>query len=373
MWSETLPNGKVRFAERYEDPLTGAQKKVSVTMDKDTASTRKLAQAALADKISEKVDNLLVQTKKQDLRLSELVELYRMDQQVSVTKSTYQRNYYAANTFLRLLGESTLVSRLTAGYVKERLLDGCKAPGTYNERLIRFKSMIRWGYENDYISDIRYLDKLSPIPDKERREKLQNKYLEAGELKALLEAMTVKKWRYLAELTALAGLRCGEAIALNMADVDFDSKTITVSKTYDAVNKIVTPPKTICSNREVYMQPELEKLCREIRRHTMSGKLKYGYDTDLFMCDVNGGYLEYYAYNKYLGKTSMRVLGRKVTTHIMRHTHVSLMAEAGIPLEVITRRVGHEDSGITKKIYLHVTKRQEEKDRERLKKITLMG
>ena len=56
MWSEKLPNGKVRFAERYEDPLTGEQKKVSVTMDKDTASTRKLAQAALGDKISAKVD-----------------------------------------------------------------------------------------------------------------------------------------------------------------------------------------------------------------------------------------------------------------------------------------------------------------------------
>lgn len=57
MWSEKLPNGKVRFVERYEDPLTGAQKKISVTMDKDTASARKQAQAALQDKISTKVDN----------------------------------------------------------------------------------------------------------------------------------------------------------------------------------------------------------------------------------------------------------------------------------------------------------------------------
>lgn len=64
MWSENLPNGKVRFVERYTDPLTDKQCKISVTMYKDTAATRKQAQAALADKISEKIDKILLQTKK---------------------------------------------------------------------------------------------------------------------------------------------------------------------------------------------------------------------------------------------------------------------------------------------------------------------
>ena len=41
MWSEILPSGKVRFVERYEDPMTEKSHKVSITMDKDTASTRK--------------------------------------------------------------------------------------------------------------------------------------------------------------------------------------------------------------------------------------------------------------------------------------------------------------------------------------------
>lgn len=372
MWSEKLPSGKVRFAERYEDPLTGEQKKVSITMEKDTASARKQAQAALQDKISEKVDKLLSQTKKDDLRLSELVELYRADQNVSVSKSTYARNYHAANTIMKYLGESTIVSRITAGYVKEQFLAHDEAAGTFNERIARFKALIRWGYEHDYISDIRYLDKLKPMSDREKKEKLQDKYLESDELKKLLNAMSIQKWRYLAELTALSGMRCGEAISLNMDDVNFGNHTITVNKTYDVVNKIITPPKTLCSNREIYMQPELEKLCRKIRSYTLSGKLKYGYQTDLFMCDVNGKYLEYPAYNKYLGEISKRTIGRKVTTHIMRHTHVSLMAEAGVPLETITRRVGHESSDITRRIYLHVTKRQEEKDREKLKTVKIL-
>ncbi|MDE7434448.1 MAG: site-specific integrase [Lachnospiraceae bacterium] len=370
MWSEDLPNGKVRFAERYTDPMTGKQKKVSITLDKNTAATRKQAQAALADKISAKL--LSAQTNNTNLRLSELIELYRKSQLVTVTKSTYSRNYHAANTIMRLLGESTLVSQLSAAYVKDRFLAQNESPGTFNERLSRFKALIRWGYENDYISDIRYLDKIKPLNNKEKKERLRNKFLEAGDLKKLLDAMTVTKWRYLSELTVLSGMRCGEAIALHMSDVDFENKVISVTKTYDAVNKVVTPPKTACSNREIYMQPELEKLCREIRKHTLSGKLKYGYDADLFMCGVNGGHLDYYAYNKYLGEVSMRTLGRKITTHVMRHTHVSLMAEAGVPLDVITRRVGHENSNVTRDVYLHITERQKEKDRERLNSVIIL-
>ncbi len=55
--------------------------------------------------------------------------------------------------------------------------------------------------------------------------------------------MAVQKWRYLAELTALSGLRCREALALHMDDVALNGQTITVTKTLDPVHKIVTAPK----------------------------------------------------------------------------------------------------------------------------------
>lgn len=373
MWTEPLPNGKYKFVERYEDPLTGESKKVSITLDRDTTSSRKVAQAALADKIQAKLDKLSLAVKKEDLKLSELVELYRADQRISVAKPTYKRNYHAANTIMRLLGESTLVSRLTSGYVKEKFTEHGESPGTFNERLARYKALIRWGYQNDHIADIRYLDKIKPLNDREKKERLQDKFLEADDLQTLLDAMKVQRWRYLSEFMALSGLRCGEAIALNMDDLDFTAKNITVSKTYDANSKDINPTKTLCSNRDVYMQPELEKLCRKIRRFTLEGQMRYGYRTDLFMCNVNGEHLSYYAYNKYLKELAQRVLHRdNVTTHIMRHTHVSLLAEAGVPLEAITRRVGHVDSDITRKIYLHVTKKLKEKDREQIRKVQIL-
>lgn len=171
---------------------------------------------------------------------------------------------------------------------------------------------------------------------------------------------------------ALSGLRVGEALALTMNDIDFKEKVIHVTKTYDVVNKIITPPKTTNSQRDVYMQPELEKLLRDIRRDTNKRKMLYGFRSNLLFCDQNGDYLQYYAFNKYLKETSEKTFGRPVTTHALRHTQVSLLAEAGVPLETITRRVGHGDSKITKEIYLHITKKMKEHDNEIVSKVSLL-
>ena len=314
----------------------------------------------------------MVSTKKEDLRLSELVRLYREDQKATVTKSTYQRNYFATDSLLRILGEDTLVDRVSAGYVRKCLANQGEKPGTTNERITRLKALLRWGYENDYVSDIRWLDKLKKFKDDEKAKKLEEKYLESDELKTLLRSMSVDEWKFLAELTALSGLRIGEAIALNADDVDFKRKTISVTKTYDLANEIVTTPKTPTSNREVYMQDELLSLCKQIRLYTRKQELLLGFRSRLFLCDQNGGYLSYYSYNKYLQQHARKLFGKKVTSHFMRHTHVALMAEQGLPLDMISRRLGHANSQITKDVYFHVTEKMRERDNAQIKEIRIL-
>ncbi len=48
-------------------------------------------------------------------------------------------------------------------------------------------------------------------------------------------------------------------------------------------------------------------------------------------------------------------LNEDLTPHSLRHTHTSLLAEAGVSLEQIMDRLGHSDDQITKNVYLHVT------------------
>ncbi|MDI7015617.1 tyrosine-type recombinase/integrase, partial [Klebsiella pneumoniae] len=46
-------------------------------------------------------------------------------------------------------------------------------------------------------------------------------------------------------------------------------------------------------------------------------------------------------------------INKKVTTHTLRHTHISLLAEMNISLKAIMKRVGHTDEKTTIKVYTH--------------------
>jgi len=54
------------------------------------------------------------------------------------------------------------------------------------------------------------------------------------------------------------------------------------------------------------------------------------------------------------------------------YTHVALLAEAGVPLETISRRLGHSDGHTTRDVYFHVTKRMEEHDRRLLDTVQIL-
>ena len=370
MWIEEKANGKYKFIERYTDYLTGQKKRVSITLDKNTAQSRKLAQRTLNEMISASYAN----TTTKEYTLKELIEAYQKEQMRSVKQSTYKRNFHACNTIAKMLGKHTLVSRLSAQYVKERFLSTGKSPGTLNEHLKRFKALIRWGYQNDYVDDISFLDKIGTFKDVPHKVKIQDKYLESAEVKKLLAAMTEEIWRCLTEFLILSGLRFGEAVALLKEDVDFKQNLIHVTKTFDAVNQIVTTPKTLCSIRDVYMQPELARCCHKLNELMLRRKLMHGiaYTGNRFLFSKNGDFIHYYSYNKYLRENTEKVLGRSLTAHALRHTHASLLLEKGISIDVISRRLGHENSKVTREIYLHVTERLKEKDNEQIAQISFL-
>ena len=49
-----------------------------------------------------------------------------------------------------------------------------------------------------------------------------------------------------------------------------------------------------------------------------------------------------------------RSLGYNVTFHGLRHTHVSMLIKAGVPISTISARVGHSTPSITHDIYAHL-------------------
>lgn len=371
MWVEELKNGKFKFVERYTEYITGKTKKISVVMDKNTSSSRKLAQEELSKKIN--TANMLVT--KSNITLHELAEKYITYQKKVVKISTYRRNYYSINSIQNILGSDILVDNLTTSYILNKFLETGKEPGTINEQIKRFKAMINWGYKNDYLQDISYISKLDYFKDISQREKIKDKYLELYEIKALLNIMSTNNmwhWYYLTNFLLLSGLRIGEAVALTTDDVDTVNRVIIVNKTYDPNNKVTTVPKTLCSIREVYIQDELLSLVKLINIYTKEIKLLNAASNNYFFVSPNGNKAEYYAYSKYLKETSISVLDRQITIHALRHTHASLLLAEGISIDTISRRLGHENSKVTREIYLHVTNKLINADNNSIKKIKII-
>lgn len=369
MWIEETKNGKYKFCERYTDYITGKKKRVSVTMDKNTPKNRKLATEMLNKKIQ---SSTTIDTN--NITLEQLIEKYRTYQKQTVKLSTYNRNCTVTNSFMKLLGKDSLVNNYTAAYINDKFLASGREPGTLNEFLTRFKALIRWGYNNDYIKDISYLNKLTRFKDISQREKIADKYMEPEEVTKLLDYIKSTKeyhWHYFTQFLLLSGLRVGEAIALTLDDVDLDNRLIHVTKTYDPNAQIITSPKTAQSYRDVYIQDELFSLLQRAKLFYKEQKLLHNADNNYFFVSKNGNLVHYASYSKYLRHASSVSIGRRIKVHALRHTHASLLLAEGINIDTISRRLGHENSKITKEIYLHVTEKLKSKDNEALRGINL--
>lgn len=353
MWIVKTKNGKYKYVERYVD--NGKQKYVSVTLAGNRRQDKRYAEDFLRGRIS---DILAEGKESSTLTLKMLSERYYEFQQREFREQTATANKSKVATIIKLLGEDKLVSELTAPYVRNKLW--AERASTYNERLKHYKAMLRYAYREELINDISHIDRLQRRKDDPVRVKVQDKYLERDELKELLKGMTETHWRLLTEFLALSGLRVGEAIALRKSDVDTEHKTISVTRTYSRVlDRITDSAKTDMSVRLVHMQPELLDCVMRVKAFMKNFSSPYFFGWD-------DTYISYDAYNKYMRENTERILGRRLTAHSLRHTHVALLAEAGVPLDSISRRLGHADSSVTRDVYFHVTKKLQETDNDLL-------
>lgn len=367
MWIQQTSNGKYRYFENYTDPKTGKYKVASVTLDGNKRADKRAAQDALRARIKAICADT---AKPSDITFARLCEEYTAAQQHSMKEQTVLSNKRKNDTLRKLIGDDTLVSQLTAPFVRKAL--EADKPTTYNERLKRFKALIRWAFREDYVTEISYLEKLQPAKTPPPREANALKYLEKDELKALVDGMKVEAWKQLTRFLALSGLRIGEAIALTDADVNIFGREIYVTKTFSHETQKDSTTKTEASARTVYMQDELFECCMQIADRKRQVLEMFGGDPELFIQNPDGGRVHYDAYRKYLTENTEKIVGRPLKPHALRHTHVAMLAEAGIPLETISRRLGHAGSQVTRDIYYHVTKKMVERENDMLREIKIV-
>ena len=141
------------------------------------------------------------------------------------------------------------------------------------------------------------------------------------------------------------GLRIGELLALGADDIDLDARTLTVSKSFQSIDgkEVVTEPKTPKSRRVV---PIPAKLCEELRAY-MAALYDPQPEDRLFPYTKN-----YFHKQMQLGCDAAGM--EKIRLHDLRHSHASLLINMGVPVLLVSERLGHEDIETTLRTYGHL-------------------
>lgn len=364
MWIEELPNGKFKYSERYIDPYTEKSRKVSITLNSKSNQAKKQANIELQEKIDKKIE----EKNQIKITLGELLDAWWNQHKVSIRQSS-QVNYEKLLKYIRKNINTAAVVRNTDTRFYQDFIN--ELPQSYEYKK-KFRSVLKMAL--DYAVDMEMI-KINPINrakvpkpalTKETYERVEDKYLEEEEINKLLNVyystfQSVHHGR-LAEFMYLTGLRAGEAISLTIDDYDPNSKTIKVIGTLDYSdgykNAKKEMPKTLASYREIDLSNRAIEIIDEL---ILENKLKFKGKTSYLFVGKTGKPIQINAFNNSLkamnDKLGKDAIKKKMSSHIFRHSHISLLAELNIPVKAIMERVGHADMETTMKIYTHVTKK----------------
>lgn len=169
---------------------------------------------------------------------------------------------------------------------------------------------------------------------------------------------------------AYTGMRLGELLALQWKDINFKEHTIAITKTlYSPRNNEryyqLLPPKTQGSIRTIKVDPNIISLLKKHKAEQNEIKLRMGelYHDLGFVFARPSGFPEVPKKIEIRMKRLLRIanIHKHVTPHSLRHTHTSLLIEAGVGIKEIQQRLGHADIETTMNIYAHLTKDLEER------------
>lgn len=373
MWIETVTdkngNTSYKYVERYEHPYIGKTHKVSVTMDSQSAQTKKKAAKMLQEKIDKKIAST-GDKKVERLTLKEIMDEWLRKQTLHWKPSTARRKQEFAKYLLKRIDHNTLISRIDKVFVKNlfdsMLYDEELAFNYVSELRTVLNQTLEYACEYEYIQYNPVKDIRLPKPktdftydkylSKEEAEKIWNYYYKTNNRNT--------KFGYICEFMFYTGLRIGEVMALQVKD--FDGQNIKVSGTVDYNNPDIISkgtPKTQASYRTISLPIQALNIIHEIMADE---KLKLD-DEEAFLFLRKGKFISVASFNISLKNVAKKCgINKKVSSHWFRHSHITMLAELGIPLKAIMDRVGHTNPNTTLQIYNHVTQKQKNDIAEKL-------
>lgn len=184
-----------------------------------------------------------------------------------------------------------------------------------------------------------------------KRTKIKQKPFTLDEIDFILDNCPSPQVKNFLGISFFTGMRSGEVLALEWNDIDFETDTISISKTI--AQGTINTPKTRSSYRDIEMLPSVRGFFKNQRLQTgMKNSYVFLNTKDTF-----------YGSNLALSKNFKTILKNlnieHRTLHNTRHTFASMMLNNGIDVMWVSNTLGHENLDVTLKVYTHFMPKKE--------------
>lgn len=181
----------------------------------------------------------------------------------------------------------------------------------------------------------------------------------ASELREFLLGMTGDRLYPALFLAAHTGMRRGEVLGLHWHDLDLDASRLSVRQAIISVayEVKVSDVKTGTGRRTINLDDRTVGVLRAWRKAALAERMLVGpayVDHDLVFPRPDGKPTHPDAFSQTFDRAVGRLGLPVISLHGLRHTHATLLLRAGVPVKVVSERLGHANPAFTLTVYQHV-------------------
>ena len=207
-----------------------------------------------------------------------------------------------------------------------------------------------------------------PRPDRRNPSEIQ--CWEPRELARFLDHVRGTRLEAAWRLAAMTGMRRGEVLGVRWSDIDLERGRLSVRQAVVSVAYAVlhSTPKSHQA-RVIDLDDLTVEHLREHRRAQEVERAEWGSDyrdQDLVVARENGAPIHPDTFSQAFERLVRNAGVRRIRLHDLRHTHATIAVKAGVPVKVISERLGHESPAFTLKQYAHVVPGMQAEAAERI-------
>src|SRR5699024_259411 len=364
----TLKNGEFRYEFNVYlgiDPLTGKKKRTTRRF-----KSKRSAEVALRKLELSRFENNVSSINKYTFK--DIYNLWLENHKNEIRGTTLASKRSKFNKRILPKFGRLLINEITVAYCQSVVNEWSNEMQAYNDYIIQTRLVFNYAERLEIIN--KNPMRLVSLPKKKNEKEFvveKKQFLDSLELKLFMEILESEQNTLntcLFRVLAFTGMRKGEVLALHWSDVNLQTNELYVQKTLVKVSNkhLLQPPKTKASYRWLDIDQktinflkrwkiEQKELYKEFGFHVQNDETQPIFTTyhhrlnkmNYMRVSTPNDKLEaFFSRHKEL---------HRIKVHGFRHTHASLLFEAGVTIKEVQSRLGHSDIKTTMDIYTHIT------------------